>query len=52
MELSVENVRVDSIHNPHVICIWLAKSKMDQIREGAAIHIPRMEDDLCPVAAS
>ena len=32
-ELSVENVRVDSIHNSRVTHIWLAKSKMDQIRE-------------------
>ena len=50
-DLSVDNVKVDSVHNPRTIRIRLSKSKTDQLREGAVINLPRTEDDLCPVAA-
>ena len=50
-DLSVDNVKVDDIHNPHIVRIWLSKSKTDQAREGAMINLPRTGDDLCPVAA-
>ena len=50
-DLSVDDVKVDSISNPRRIQIRLQSSKTDPFKEGATINIPRTEDDLCPVAA-
>ena len=50
-DLSVDNVKVDDIHNPCIVRIWLSKSKTNQTREGAMINLPWTGDNLCPVAA-
>ena len=51
LDFSVDSVSVDSISEPRIIRIGLAKSKTDPFREGAFITLPRTKNDLCPVAA-
>ena len=47
----VEDVAVDSVHNPSMIKIHLRTSKTDQYGQGVNIYLRRTGSDLCPVYA-
>ena len=47
----VEDVTVDSVHNPSVIKIHLRSSKTDQYSRGVYVYLGRTGSELCPVSA-
>jgi hypothetical protein len=47
----VQNVAVNSVHNPTIVKIHLRTSKTDQYGQGEDIYLGRTRSDLCPVSA-
>ena len=50
-DLSVGQVKVDSLSRPTLVQVLLPMSKIERLGEGAVINLPRRADYLCSVAA-
>jgi integrase len=49
--LAPADISVDSRENPSYLTVLLRQSKTDQFGNGVTVHLHRIDDVLCPVAA-
>ena len=51
LQLSFSDISVDNSSNPRSLAVQIKQSKTDQLRQGVAVFVGRMDTILCPVAA-
>ena len=51
-DLTPQDIAVDDVRDPKTMKVRLKCSKTDPFREGTDIYLARMDDELCPIAAT